>query len=303
MGTHRNPEKQAEYVIRLISGINTSRHRNKNENLLHSLNTIRNTREVCVACAKWMQETGNYQGLHKINRELAIEYLEYRSEFVVQSTLNRDRVALQHIPSLNDNRLPNIKSELGAGNLSTRSRRYTPDQIKMILERQSSLNALSTELAFRCGLRSVELITIARPIEQPTSGHRDWTKQRFSGRKGVIYTVIGKGGLCREVLVPYDLVSRLEKLRHSNPVRTVNRGIFYTQRYNISGGQSWSQSFSAASTKALGWSNGAHGCRHSYAQQRIEELQQLGFYYDDALKIVSEELGHFRTEITEVYLR
>lgn len=53
---------------------------------------------------------------------------------------------------------------------------------------------------------------------------------------------------------------------------------------------------------ALGWSRGAHGVRHSYAQERMAELQR-GLRYDDALEVVSQELGHFRPGITREYLR
>ncbi|MDN4711067.1 site-specific integrase, partial [Vibrio parahaemolyticus] len=65
----------------------------------------------------------------------------------------------------------------------------------------------------------------------------------------------------------------------------------------------WSNSFSAASKRVLGWSEGAHGLRHSYAQERMHELQKAGFNRDLALETVSQEMGHFRPEITEVYLR
>jgi len=58
-----------------------------------------------------------------------------------------------------------------------------------------------------------------------------------------------------------------------------------------------------ASTRALGWTFGAHGIRHTYAQKRMIELQNLGWKYDSALAVVSQEMGHFRPEITEVYLR
>jgi hypothetical protein len=35
----------------------------------------------------------------------------------------------------------------------------------------------------------------------------------------------------------------------------------------------------------------------------MEELQSKGFYYSDALAIISQEMGQFRPDITEVYLR
>ena len=59
---------------------------------------------------------------------------------------------------------------------------------------------------------------------------------------------------------------------------------------------------SAASERVLGWSTGAHGLRHSYAQERMAELQ-ASLSRDAALTTVSQEMGHFRPEITETYLR
>ncbi|MGH8490682.1 MAG: hypothetical protein ACREXS_17910 [Gammaproteobacteria bacterium] len=55
--------------------------------------------------------------------------------------------------------------------------------------------------------------------------------------------------------------------------------------------------------RALGWSTGAHGLRHAYAQERMCELQAHGKSYNLARELVSQELGHFRGDIVEVYLR
>ena len=40
-------------------------------------------------------------------------------------------------------------------------------------------------------------------------------RMKFAGRAGVVYTVAGKGGLVREVLLPYDLAERFEALRRT----------------------------------------------------------------------------------------
>ena len=106
----------------------------------------------------------------------------------------------------------------------------------------------------------------------------------------------------REVLIPSHLAERLEQRRLSEPVQINDRGIYYQSHYEISGGNRWSSSFSTASNRALNWSAGAHGARHSYAQERMSELQKE-LSYRDALEVVSQEMGHFRPEITETYLR
>jgi len=119
----------------------------------------------------------------------------------------------------------------------------------------------------------------------------------------VRYTVTGKGGLIREILLPHDLAVQLEARRLDTPVMVRDQGIRYQQRYDIGAGRTWAASFRNAANRTIGWSRGSHGLRHAYAQERMKELQASGFMYRNALEIVSQELGHFRPEITEVYLR
>jgi len=48
---------------------------------------------------------------------------------------------------------------------------------------------------------------------------------------------------------------------------------------------------------------GTHDFRHTHAQERFAELQQHGYSREDALHIVSHEMGHQRPDITERYLK
>ena len=65
----------------------------------------------------------------------------------------------------------------------------------------------------------------------------------------------------------------------------------------------WSKSFTLRSKRELGFSRGAHGLRHGYAQARLSALKSRGLNEGIAKTILSQELGHFRKEIVEVYLR
>ncbi|WP_310621609.1 hypothetical protein [Flexibacterium corallicola] len=119
-----------------------------------------------------------------------------------------------------------------------------------------------------------------------------------------MYTVTGKGGLRRLVLVPPHLIEAIEARRVKQPREVKDRNVFYNPYYNIGGGNAWSASFTEASKRALGWSKGAHGLRHSYAQERMLELQVTHkLEWEQALETVSQEMGHFRPEITMEYLR
>lgn len=110
------------------------------------------------------------------------------------------------------------------------------------------------------GLCGHELLILRRAGQQPASTHREWSTERFEGRPdAVCYTVIGKGGLIREVVLPGHLAERLEERRWELPKEVTDRGVYCIQHYDIGGGQAWSQSFSAAGKREIDWS-----CRAEY---------------------------------------
>lgn len=296
MPSFRNAKKQAQHAIKNKLQIKSARHSNKNDNKIHSLGTARNYEQALLRLTEWLQKN-KLGDLKTINSEKAIQYLELRGQCVKQKTLDQERQAIQlHLGV----KLPVIKSELFQ---ALQSRAYTLKQVELIAQSQSIKHRLATEIAFAAGLRAHELLTLRPKDERLASHHRVWSVSRFIGRVGVIYTVIGKGGLVREVLIPEILARQLESHRLKDSVTIQDRGIFYKSYYDLRGGKKWTNSFSAASKRALGWTHGAHGLRHTFAQNRMSELQQLGFNYEAALGIVSQELGHFRPDITEVYLR
>ena len=89
-------------------------------------------------------------------------------------------------------------------------RAYSPVQVRAVAARQDERNALATEIVHASGIRAHELLTLGRPAEQPQDDRRDRSHltgtaaegMKFAGRAGVVYTVVGKGGLVREVLLP-----------------------------------------------------------------------------------------------------
>jgi len=49
--------------------------------------------------------------------------------------------------------------------------------------------------------------------------------------------------------------------------------------------------------------SGSHGLRHSFAQQRLGEIERGGATHEYAKFIVSRLMGHNRLDITETYLK
>lgn len=286
-------QKQASNVMKTIQGTH-----------IKSVGTVRNYEEALSRVAQFANRELSI-GLREITPEQAIQYLEIRSEEVGQKTLDMERQAIQammHFTSKKlslDARLDVIKSE---HQQILKCRSYTQDQVKMISDVQRPQNALSTQLAHAAGLRGHELFTLRR-IEERRVSERPALAEKFQGREGERYTVQGKGGLVREVRIPTHLAKQLEAQRLPEPKHLTDRNIHYTQHYNISAGRAWAASFSRAANRSLGWSEGAHGVRHSYAQERMYELQNSGINRDKALEVVSQEMGHFRPDITETYLR
>ncbi len=294
----KSPRSQAKGAVAKKLALNTPRHGNNSDGKIHSLGTARSYTQALTGYAKFIRESNGGSLFRSGTKpEMAMDYLQHRAGEVSQKTLDLDRQAIQmHLGQ----KLEVVKS-LQETRLTCRS--YTPDQVFLVAAAQTERNGLATEIAYSAGLRAHELLTLRRINEHGPSIHRGWNADRFAGRDGERYTVHGKGGLVREVMIPRNVANRLEERRLSEPIRVTDRGIHYQQRYDISGGNRWSASFTEASKRTLGWSRGAHGLRHSYAQERMAELQRNGKTYEDAKETVAQEVGHFNKETTEAYLR
>lgn len=60
----------------------------------------------------------------------------------------------------------------------------------------------------------------------------------------------------------------------------------------------------AASARSEQKYQGSHGLRWNFAQNRFQEVQRLAsLTYEQAMNVVSSEMGHIRADITEHYLR
>lgn len=297
-------DKQAAKAIKPLLALNQSRHANRHDNKVHSIGTARQYEAIFKGVADWLFEKYN-QRLRDITPTIASEYLAERACDIRQKQLNNERRALElhlrHMQRSPELTLERLRSDVPD---IEHSRAYTPDQVDLVRSEQTDRMALSTALASAAGLRAEELLTLRRYDDRAPSGHRQWSADRYQGREHWHrYTVQGKGGLVREVRFPEALAHRLESRRLSTPDRVTDRGVHHTRHYDLIGGKSFSNGFSRDAIQHLGWSEGAHGLRHSYAQQRMVELQNGGQRYREALGIVSQELGHFRPDITEVYLR
>ena len=304
MARNLSPERQAARAIKSISRLGTPRHGNRDDGKVHSLGTARQYEQTFRTASTWLIDHHEV-ALYHARLEQICEYLETRSIHVGQKQLNSERRALEifyrKIRKDPEIALPRFESEISH---TARSRAYSDAQIDLLDNRMTPRVALSLRLANAAGLRASELYSLRRITERSPSSHRVWSDDRFKGLESwARYTVDGKGGLVREVRIPPDLAQELESKRLAEPKIVHDRGVRIESHYNVTGGRNFSNLFSRYAHQHLGWSEGAHGLRHGYAQRRMDQLGDRGLSYTNALAIVSQELGHFRPEITEVYLR
>ncbi|MXY17198.1 MAG: site-specific integrase [Acidobacteria bacterium] len=293
----RAPERQVDAVVGRLVNLGVLR---RGDAATGSSRTIDNYADCLLQVARRLARKDIE--LFDLDRGSAEDYLRGRAADLGQKALDMQRQALQAALAHVTRRLPEGERLTVVRSLKPhvrKGRAYTPRQVRMVAAAQRPRNGLATLIAYAAGLRAHELLTLGRPDEQPPDP-RPARLEKFDGRPGTDYTVAGKGGLVRVVRIPDDLARRLEERRTDEPARVTDRGVHYRPRYDVGGGTAWTVSFSAAAKRALGWSAGAHGVRYSYAQERMRELQRI-LVRADALEVVSQELGHFRPEITEHY--
>ena len=178
-----------------------------------SVRTVANYRDCLLQIARRIAAEG--RELRDLTPETAIDYLRTRTADLGQKALDMHRQALQAMLVHVSRRLPEGERLTVLRSRKPRrtgGRAYGPEQIRMVAAAQNARNGLSTLIAHAAGLRAHELLTLARPGEQPPD-RRPARSEKFAGRPGRNYTVIGKGGLVRLVRLPDHLADRLEERR------------------------------------------------------------------------------------------
>lgn len=299
-------EKQAVRAGNHLDKRGESRHKadDKNDGMCRSDGSLRNHKDSFKLMARWCQEQPKIKNFMSMTPDDAQRWIDGLASDIKQKTIIGYAVNAEHHLRNNcgfpDAKLVRPKSEVPS---ILSSRAYTEEALDLLQSLQTERAALSTQIARETGIRAHELITI-KPINELALSNRPWRNDLFIGRENwVSYAVNGKGDLNREVRMSPETSERFEAVRLADARVVIDRDVRYESTSNLMGGKSWSNSFSKTSLRALGHSNGAHGTRHTYAQTRLKEIGNAGKTYEESLSILSQELGHFRTSITEYYLR
>ena len=294
-----SPKIAAKLQVRPQVMHGLSRHKNLDlaEKKISSVGTERNHVSALTVFAKWLIKDSN-KHLKNAKPTDAIRYLEERSRVVRQKTLDMDRQAL----NMNMNFPTDIKFILSEVETIVENRAYSQSELNYLISKAPDDLKLSIELAVNSGLRSMEIITLSPPLALCQSD-RNWHEHRFDGRnKDESFIVHGKGGLHREIRLSPELSNRIKQFARPAPVKVTHRETHLTSHFDLLGGHDFCNKFSILSKKELGFSHGAHGLRHTFAQKRLLELMCLGHDTNISVKILSQEMGHFAITNTLIYL-
>lgn len=277
-----------------------SRHLNKElaRTKVASVLTEKAHIQALTSVASWLHDLSG-KHLKNLKKVEAETFLNERAKTHGQSSVSLARQAI-NLHLLQNERLDFVKAEAPTELID---RAYTSAEIELLVECAGPELALSISLSEDAGLRGMELLTLALPGQLHPS-ERDWLPDRFRGREDAArFVVWGKGGLHREVRVSPVLAAQLEELRREAKVMVSHRGAHLPSAFALMGGHRFSKEFGRLSTKVLGFSHGAHGLRHSFAQRRRVELLCVGLTLSEAILVISQELGHFHTKNTLAYVR
>lgn len=294
---NNNNKARAWRLIQKRSALGKSRSYGRENKLISSIGAQRSYHSAISLYLMWREANG--LPTNEQDKRSDIEgFLSEIAEQFMQKTIDQYLSALAIVFK---KKLPYIKSEISENN---EPRNYYLSELLVIIRHLDERNALAILLCYFSGLRAHEVATIKSLSEAKKSNTRKWSNDRFKDIDNYqLYLVVGKGGLIREVAIPSELKEFIENRRYDTPKKVKDRSINYLTNYDLGFGKALSESFSRASLKHLGWSTGLHGLRHSYAQNRLYRLISSDIPFNDALKVVSEELGHFRPSITLCYLR
>ena len=304
---------QVQQIFGTLNEIGTSKHQAKavargrgastwhavgKELSIYSYNTADAYRDVWRACLEYAKASQGIKDVEKLSGEAVRAFLMSKvDQGVAHATFGQYAAALEKLEvGLNRYALQNgtgLEYAFSAAIQEVRdvavnlerfagSRAYSfPDRLVQIV--QGERYFLAAAIQRESGARISEANHL---IKESLRGLRpdDLTGQI----KGWIY-VAGKGGKEREIGVCPETYARIEKVVENS------RFEFDKDAYR-------SELKSAAKKTGQDY-EGSHGLRWSWAQERHQELQQLGLTYDQTLSHISQEMGHERGDITEHYLR
>jgi len=297
---------QARTIFAMLDRIGTSKHQDKElareqgyttkhdiakATGVYSYNTREQYANVGIELLQYAKEQFNIKDAARLTNEAVNSFLQTKiASGVARSTFDKYAAAIEKfVVGLNkfqeQHNLPTISIDIS----------QTREQAKEMLERSIQSRAYENPQALINNIKNDVFKTIAQA--QLNGGFRisELNHMSLANFKGDnTYEVLqGKGGLNREVELPQDVYNKLLELTSKPNLPNGKYGFDMNQYRNELklAAQASNQNYC-----------GSHGLRWNYAQSKYMEYSNR---YGEvrALQMVSNLLGHSRSDITKHYLQ
>ena len=268
---------------------------------IYSYKTLDAYRDVAKQLLSYVKSEFGLKDIEKLTGEHVKSFLEYKIEQGISyrtfqqyaAAVEKLEVALNRYSEVNSRgnsysfepyvkQVREIAKETLEKTNPTRAYENPKDLIRYLTEREHSLMA---RMQYEGGARLHEVSLIKH--DQLKGMDTD----TFTGKEVGKIEVQGKGGYVRDISVSANTYRQLENHIKENEIFRIDKDAYRTN-------------LKSAAVKSGQDYTGSQGLRWNFAQERFNELQEKGnLTYEQALKQVSEEMGHHRADITEHYLR
>ncbi len=295
-----NARNQAGQIFRKLDRIGQSRHKAKQKAKaagivgghatgqaigIYSYSTMTKYRSIATQFLQYCRDKYGVKDAAKVTPEHVQEWLQikiaagvrYKTYSTYAAALGKMSAGLNAIYKRDHQWSAAIESTREQARVDlgrdVKSRGYSNPQA--IIDNMTGNFKIAAELQYEAGCRIKECSNL--------------TEKNMIGN-GTILLTNTKGGRRRPIQVPSEWYEQVAEI-----IRTENKFSFSYKTYlrrlqnaAFESGQAYTSS---------------HGLRWNFAQRTMQQVQEQGSSYDNALRLVSERMGHSRKEITEHYLR
>lgn len=261
---------------------------------IYSVGTAQQYASTWTQVLEYAKENFDMKNIENLTGEHVSAYLDYKNELGLdRQSLEREAAAIGKLQAALERWNGRTDYDLKAGVENVReaireaperaldNRAYTDPQ-EIIKNLPANEVGLAGKIIYESGVRISEATNIY------ASQVKSLTTDPHTGKEVGQFEYVGKGGKIGTASISAETFKELKTAIASHGKFEVKQSELRTALQTSAGKQYDGR--------------GAHGLRWNYAQERFAELQQHGISRDVAKAIVSQELNHERSEITEHYL-
>lgn len=275
----------------------------------------------CLNFARFCHNTYKVSNIRNINTDHLAAYIVTRQKDDIAGTticddLSAIRFLMHHVSNPRYQILTNVEIEeqydllLGNEPLNPGNRAWAINEYETFIQTCENISAYNpidvSVLCISMGLRITEAVASTRSQAEYALRTREyqvkheakngrWRKVPLSPEAEKMFLrrlpEVPRGG---HLFIKPDQKTHMAVNEHEHFLRCIRGKIISEEGFRTRSIRKSAKTF----TNEITW----HGLRYSYAQNKMKQLLLNGFSYDAARQIVSQDLGHNRLSVVDVYI-